>query len=341
MQIGMIGLGRMGMSLVGRLLGDGHTCVVHDRSAQAVQRAVALGATGALALQQFVERLQPPRAVWLMLPAAAVDAVLMQLMPLLQPGDLVVDGGNSRFQDDLRRATLLQPLGISLLDVGTSGGVAGQTRGFCLMVGGEPASVKRMEPVFDSLAPGVHAAAPTPGRPAGAGTAERGWLHCGRHGAGHFVKMVHNGIEYAVMAGLAEGLNLLHRANAGELQGVIDAETAPLLHADDYHYPFDVAEIAEVWRRGSVISSWLLDLTAAALAADPALTGYAGRIADSGEGRWTVQAAIDLAVPLPVISSALYGRFSSRGVDDFANRVQSAMRHDFGGHPEPPPSRMP
>ena len=332
MQIGMIGLGRMGASMVTRLVRGGHDCVVHDQAPEGMARLVALGAKGAATLQQFVDSLKAPRAVWLMVPAAAVDAVLEQLKPLLQPGDIVVDGGNSHYHDDLRRATALAASNIAHVDVGTSGGVAGLERGYCLMIGGGKEVVQHLAPVFSTLAPGAGTAAPTPGRRAGISSADQGWLHCGPHGAGHFVKMVHNGIEYGVMAAYAEGLNILHHANIGLLEHAIDAETTPLREPAHYQYEMDLPEIAEVWRRGSVIGSWLLDLTAAALAADPKLGGYEGRISDSGEGRWTVQAAIDEAVPAPVLSAALYARFGSRGDADFANRVQSAMRHEFGGH---------
>ena len=336
MQIGMVGLGRMGASMVTRLLGGKHDCVVHDQSPEGVARLVAMGATGAASLQQFVDALKTPRAVWLMVPAAAVDALLEQLTPLLQPGDIVIDGGNSHYHDDLRRAKALATSSIAHVDVGTSGGVAGLERGYCLMIGGDTAAVQHLTPVFATLAPGAGTATPTPGRRAGQSSADQGWLHCGPHGAGHFVKMVHNGIEYGVMAAYAEGLNILHHANVGLRDHAVDAETTPLREPGHYQYEMDLPEIAEVWRRGSVIGSWLLDLTAAALAADPGLTGYEGRVSDSGEGRWTVQAAIDEAVPAPVLSAALYARFGSRGDADFANRVQSAMRHDFGGHVEKP-----
>lgn len=333
MQIGMIGLGRMGASMATRLLRGGHQCVVHDHSPQAMQQLSPLGATPAVSLQQLVATLKTPRAVWLMVPAAAVDGVLEALTPLLAPGDTVIDGGNSYYHDDLRRAAALQPLGIHYVDVGTSGGVAGLERGYCLMVGGDEA-VQQLVPVLETLAPGAGDLLPTPGRVAGTGTAERGWLHCGPHGAGHFVKMVHNGIEYGIMAAYAEGLNILHHANMGLQSPVVDAETAPLRHPEHYQYTLDIPEITELWRRGSVIGSWLLDLTAQTLAADPQLDGFDGRVSDSGEGRWTVQAAIDAAVPVPVLSAALYARFASRGASDFANRLQSAMRHAFGGHGE-------
>lgn len=334
MQIGMIGLGRMGASMVTRLLRGGHDCVVHDQAPDGIAGLVALGATGAATLQQFVDALSAPRAVWLMVPAAAVDGLLDQLTPLLQPGDTVIDGGNSHYHDDLRRAAALAALQIAHVDVGTSGGVAGLERGYCLMIGGSTASVLHLAPLFATLAPGAGNAAPTPGRRAGHSSADQGWLHCGPHGAGHFVKMVHNGIEYGMMAAYAEGLNILHNADVGLRDHAVDAETTPLREPAHYRYEMDLPEIAEVWRRGSVIGSWLLDLTAAALAADPKLAGYEGRVSDSGEGRWTVQAALDEAVPAPVLSAALYSRFDSRGDADFANRVLSAMRHQFGGHVE-------
>ena len=338
MQIGMIGLGRMGASMTTRLLRGGHDCVVHDRNPQGVQPLEALGAKGTASLQALVTALARPRAIWLMVPAAAVDALLGELTPLLDEGDIVVDGGNSYYHDDLRRAGMLQASGIHHLDVGTSGGIAGLDRGYCLMIGGDAAAVLQLAPVFKTLAPGAGTLAPTPGRAAGAGSADQGWLHCGPHGAGHFVKMVHNGIEYGLMAAYAEGLNILRHANVGKAASVVDAETTPLRHPELYQYELDLPEIAELWRRGSVIGSWLLDLTAAALAADPALEGFQGRVSDSGEGRWTIQAAIDEAVPVPVLSAALYARFGSRGQADFANRVQSAMRHEFGGHVEKPAS---
>ena len=334
MQIGMIGLGRMGASMVTRLLRGKHVCVVHDQSAQAVQKLVEFGATGSSNLQDFVHKLAPPRAIWLMVPAAVVDGVLAELVPLLTSGDTVIDGGNSYYHDDLRRAPEIEVKGIHYLDVGTSGGVAGLERGYCLMVGGADAPVAQLAPVFETLAPGVGAMPATPGRAAGMGTADRGWLHCGPHGAGHFVKMVHNGIEYGMMAAYAEGLNILHHANVGKRSHEIDAETTPLRNPERYQYDLDLPEITELWRRGSVIGSWLLDLTAEALAADSKLSGFEGRVSDSGEGRWTVQAAIDAAVPTPVLSAALYARFASRNEGDFANRVQSAMRHEFGGHVE-------
>ena len=341
MQIGMIGLGRMGASMVTRLLRGEHGCVVHDQSPEGISRLVEMGATGAASLRQFVDALKTPRAVWLMVPAAAVDALLEQLTSMLKPGDIVIDGGNSHHHDDLRRAKNLAASNIAHVDVGTSGGVAGLERGYCLMIGGTKESVQHLAPVFATLAPGGGTAVPTPGRRTGSSSADQGWLHCGPHGAGHFVKMVHNGIEYGLMAAYAEGLNILHHANVGLQEHAVDAETTPLRVPAHYQYEMDLPEIAEVWRRGSVIGSWLLDLTAAALAADPGLTGYEGRVSDSGEGRWTVQAAIDEAVPAPVLSAALSARFSSRGDADFANRVQSAMRHEFGGHAEKPAPGLP
>lgn len=336
MQIGMIGLGRMGCSMSERLLRGGHHCVVHDHDPTAVSRLAALGATGAESLQQLVTALAPPRAVWLMVPAAVVDRLLAALVPLLDQGDIVIDGGNSHYCDDLRRAAALRAAAIHYVDVGTSGGIAGLDRGYCLMIGGEDAVVQHLAPVFVTLAPGAGSATPTPGRSPHGGTADQGYLHCGANGAGHFVKMVHNGIEYGIMAAYAEGLNILRNANIGKRAGSIDAETTPLRQPELYQYEMDLPEIAELWRRGSVIGSWLLDLTATALAADPALAGFQGRVSDSGEGRWTIQAAIDEAVPTPVLSAALYARFSSRGEADFGNRVLSAMRQQFGGHVEKP-----
>ena len=341
MQIGMIGLGRMGASMVTRLLRAKHDCVVHDQAPESMARLVALGATDSASLQEFVDRLAVPRSIWLMVPAAVVDTVLEKLTPLLSPGDIVIDGGNSYYHDDLRRAKALATLNLAYMDVGTSGGVAGLERGYCLMIGGTQESVQHLAPVFTTLAPGPGSVAPTPGRAPGRGSADQGWLHCGPHGAGHFVKMVHNGIEYGVMAAYAEGLNILHHANIGLQDHAIDAETTPLRVPEHYQYELDLPEIAEVWRRGSVIGSWLLDLTVEALVADPQLAGYEGRVSDSGEGRWTVQAAIDEAVPAPVLSAALYARFGSRGDADFANRVQSAMRHAFGGHVEKPTAPPP
>lgn len=335
MQIGMIGLGRMGANMIIRLLLGGHDCVVYDQAPEGMARLSALGATGTASLPQFVASLKAPRAVWLMVPAAAVDALLQQLIPLLQPGDTVIDGGNSYYQDDLRRAGVLAALNIAYVDIGTSGGVAGLDRGYCLMIGGDKTTVAQLAPLFVTLAPGEATTPATLERNhTGNRSAEQGWLHCGPHGAGHFVKMVHNGIEYGLMAAYAEGFNILHHANIGLQPLAIDAETTPLRQPENYQYAFDLAEISEVWRRGSVIGSWLLDLTSAALAANPALEGYEGHVSDSGEGRWTVQAAIDEGVPVPVLSAALYARFGSRGDADFANRLQSAMRHAFGGHCE-------
>jgi 6-phosphogluconate dehydrogenase len=338
MQIGMIGLGRMGASMTTRLLRGGHDCVIYGRHPEVVEGLVALGAHGSDSLQQLVATLTQPRVIWLMVPAAAVDELVSELLPHMAPGDILIDGGNSHYQDDLRRVAALQETGIEHVDVGTSGGVAGLERGYCLMIGGAEAIVQHLAPLFVTLAPGVGSAAATPGRHADAGTAEQGWLHCGPHGAGHFVKMVHNGIEYGLMAAYAEGLNILRNANIGKRSHAQDAETTPLRQPEWYQYDMNLPEITELWRRGSVVGSWLLDLTAGALVADPQLDSFAGRVSDSGEGRWTLQAAIDEAVPTPVLSAALYARFSSRGEADFANRVQSAMRHQFGGHVEVPAS---
>jgi 6-phosphogluconate dehydrogenase len=334
MQLGMIGLGRMGGNMVRRLMRAGHDCVVFDVSAEATATLAAEGATPAATLQAFVDALRPPRAVWLMLPAALVDAELQALADLLAPGDILVDGGNSHYHDDIRRAQALAGRGLHYVDVGTSGGIHGLDRGYCLMIGGDDAAVRRLDPIFAALAPGAGSIPRTPGRSGEDTTAERGYLHCGPPGAGHFVKMVHNGIEYGLMAAYAEGLNVLRHAHVGLASRRADAETTPLRHPEHYQYQFDLAEITEVWRRGSVVASWLLDLTAAALAADPTLDGFAGRVSDSGEGRWTVNAAIDEAVPTPVISAALYDRFSSRGQGTFAYQVLSALRHQFGGHRE-------
>jgi 6-phosphogluconate dehydrogenase len=334
MQIGMIGLGRMGGDMVRRLLKEGLDCVVYDRNAEAVATLVHEGASGAGSIEEFTSGLVKPRVVWLMVPAAATDATLTDIEPHLEPGDIVVDGGNSYYHDDLRRSQELAAHGIHYLDVGTSGGVWGRERGYCLMIGGEREAVERLEPVFAALAPGVDAAPRTPGNGKSGGTAERGYLHCGPSGAGHFVKMVHNGIEYGLMAAYAEGMNILRHANAGTEVRPADAETAPLRHPEQYRYDFNLADIAELWRRGSVVSSWLLDLTAQALHASPGLEDFQGRVSDSGEGRWTVAAAIDEGVPAPVLSAALYERFSSRGEADFADRLLSAMRYQFGGHRE-------
>jgi len=337
MQIGMIGLGRMGANMARRLLKAGHECRVHDLDPGAVARLRDEGAPGANSLRELVQALAPPRALWLMVPAAAVDHTLAQLLPLLSEGDTVIDGGNSHYRDDIRRAAQLSARGLHYLDVGTSGGVWGLENGYCLMIGGETSVAARLEPIFAALAPG--AGASKSGTSAGTTTgttATRGYLHCGASGAGHFVKMVHNGIEYGLMSAYAEGLNLLSHAHAGASDRVGDAETAPLAQPEDYRYDFDIAAIAELWRHGSVVRSWLLDLIADALSRDAALEGFAGRVSDSGEGRWTVQAGIDTSVPMPVLSAALFQRFASRGEDDFANRLLSAMRSEFGGHAETP-----
>lgn len=333
MQIGMIGLGRMGANMTRRLMRAGHDCVVYAAHPSSVERLVAEGARGATSLKQFVSMLTQPRAIWLMVPAGVVDQELATLATLIDAGDIVIDGGNSHYHDDIRRATGMRESGVHYVDVGTSGGIAGLDRGYCLMIGGDEAVVQHLTPLFATLAPGVGSAAPTRGR-SGGGSAEQGYLHCGPHGAGHFVKMVHNGIEYGIMAAYAEGMNILRNANIGSRTSTVDAETTPLRDPQLYQYDMDLSEIAELWRRGSVIGSWLLDLTAVALAADPSLEGFHGRVSDSGEGRWTIQAAIDEAVPVPVLSAALYSRFSSRGEADFANRVLSAMRKEFGGHAE-------
>jgi len=331
----MIGLGRMGANMVRRLLRDGHECVVYDHSPAAVQALAQDGAVGGDSLDQFVAQLKPPRAVWLMVPAAVVDQTLDDLAGRLQADDVVVDGGNSYYVDDLRRSAKLKQSGLEYLDVGTSGGIWGLERGYCLMIGGPDIAVARLDPIFKSLAPGSSAAVErTPGRSGQPRPAELGYLHCGPSGAGHFVKMVHNAIEYGLMAAYGEGLNILHHANVGKSDRTVDAETTPLRDPERYRYDFDLAQIAEVWRRGSVISSWLLDLTAAALLGDPRLDQFAGRVSDSGEGRWTVIAAVDEGAPAPVLSAALFERFSSRGEDLFADKLQSAMRQQFGGHAE-------
>jgi 6-phosphogluconate dehydrogenase len=334
MQIGMIGLGRMGANMVRRLLRHGHHPVVFDRTAALVDALAKEGAEGASSLEDLAARMRPPRAVWLMVPAGVVDATIEDLAPVLESGDTIVDGGNSYYVDDLARARRLSGRGLHYVDVGTSGGVFGLERGYCQMIGGEPEAVARLEPVFQALAPAPDSVPATPGRGSTAGTAARGYLHCGPSGAGHFVKMIHNGIEYGLMAAYAEGLNILRHANVGSAEQTHDAETTPLRNPEHYRYDFDLAEIAELWRRGSVVSSWLLDLTAQQLVQSPDLDGYAGRVSDSGEGRWTLKAAIDEAVPAPVLSTALYERFSSRGEADFANKVLSAMRAAFGGHAE-------
>jgi 6-phosphogluconate dehydrogenase len=332
----MIGLGRMGANMVRRLMRAGHECVVYDRSPDAVAALAAEGARGGASLGDFVARLTRPRAVWLMVPAGAVDATLAELAPALEAGDVVVDGGNSHYVDDIRRSRELAARGLDYLDVGTSGGVWGLERGYCLMIGGPAAAVRRLLPIWRALAAGAGAVPRTPGREQAGGTAEEGYLHCGDSGAGHFVKMVHNGIEYGVMAAYAEGFNILRHANVGSRGRVVDAETTPLRHPEHYRYELNLADIAEVWRRGSVVASWLLDLAAMALAEQPDLKGFSGRVADSGEGRWTIAAAIDESTPAPVLSAALYQRFSSRGEDDFAAKVLSAMRYKFGGHVERP-----
>jgi 6-phosphogluconate dehydrogenase len=339
MQIGMVGLGRMGANMTRRLIRGGHECVVFDRSEKAIDEIVADGAKGTVHLLDLTERLERPRAVWLMVPAGAVDETIATLATLLNKGDILIDGGNSYYIDDLRRAKELAGRGIHYVDVGTSGGVWGLERGYCMMIGGENEVVAHLDPVFRTLAPGAGDIPRTPGREKLAGTAELGYLHCGSNGAGHFVKMVHNGIEYGVMAAYAEGLGILRDANVGKRGGSIDAETTPLPHPEHYQYDLNLRDIAEVWRRGSVIASWLLDLTAASLAEDPSLAKFAGRVSDSGEGRWTIKAAIDEAVPAPVLTTALYERFSSRGEAEFADKLLSAMRFQFGGHLEKTPGK--
>ena len=336
MQLGMIGLGRMGASMAQRLMKNGHTCVVYDTRPEAVAALDADGAVGAASVEELVAKLTRPRAIWLMVPAAIVDTELEALVPHLQDGDIVIDGGNSFYRDDVRRAKSLHEAGMHYVDVGTSGGVAGGQRGYCLMIGGEKAIVEHLTPIFSSLAPGVGTVLRTPGRSGTNRPAEEGFLHCGPSGAGHFVKMVHNGIEYGMMAAYAEGLNILRKANVGLKKQASDAETTPLRDPEFYRYELNLPEITEVWRRGSVIGSWLLDLIAAALLKNPQLNGFDGRVSDSGEGRWTLQAAIDEAVPTPVLSAALYERFASRGEADFASQLLSAMRHAFGGHVEKP-----
>ncbi len=334
MQLGMIGLGRMGTNMVRRLLRAGHQCVAYDLQPEAVQALTKDGAVGTTSLEDFAKKLKLPRTVWMMVPAAVVDPTLKTLIPLLDRDDVVIDGGNSYYHDDIRRAAELKTKGIHYVDVGTSGGVWGAERGYCLMIGGDETIVRRIDPIFATLAPNIETAPRTPGREKLGGTAEHGYLHCGPSGAGHFVKMVHNGIEYGIMASYAEGLNILRHANAGKQQRTVDAETTPLRNPEYYPYDLNLAEIAEVWRRGSVIASWLLDLAAMALLDSPDLTKFAGRVSDSGEGRWTIAAALDEAVPVPVLSAALYARFSSRGQDDFADKLLSALRYQFGGHKE-------
>src|SRR5512133_721626 len=334
MQIGMIGLGRMGANMARRLIRGGHECVVYDRSQKAMDELAADGAKSTAHIMDLVERLERPRAVWLMVPAGVVDETIASLAPILSDGDVLIDGGNSYYIDDIRRAKELASKGIHYVDVGTSGGVWGLERGYCMMIGGENDTVARLDPVFRTLAPGGGDIPRTPGREKLGGTAELGYLHCGNNGAGHFVKMVHNGIEYGIMAAYAEGLGILRDANVGKQTGTIDAETAPLPHPEHYQYDLDLRDIAELWRRGSVIASWLLDLTAISLVEDPALTKFAGRVSDSGEGRWTIKAAIDEGVPAPVLSAALYQRFTSRGEADYQDKLLSAMRFQFGGHLE-------
>jgi 6-phosphogluconate dehydrogenase len=334
MQLGMIGLGRMGANMVRRLQKNGHTCVVYDRSAESVKQLAGEGATGATSIDEFVKKLQKPRAIWLMVPAGVVDASIKDLVPKLDSGDILIDGGNSYYIDDIRRAKELQAKGIHYVDVGTSGGVWGLERGYCQMIGGENDVVKHLDPIFKTLAPGRGEIARTPGREKAAGTAEDGYLHCGPNGAGHFVKMVHNGIEYGLMAAYAEGFNILKHANVGKQRRETDAETTPLREPDHYQYDFNLADVAEVWRRGSVVASWLLDLTAISFLEQPALERFSGRVSDSGEGRWTVLAAIESTTPAPVLTAALYQRFTSRGEDDFAGKILSAMRFQFGGHIE-------
>jgi len=334
MQLGMIGLGRMGANMVRRLLRAGHRCVVFNRTPSAVNELVQEKATGSTSLQDLVTKLEKPRAIWLMVPAASVDETIAGLLPYLESDDILIDGGNSYYVDDIRRAKELAPKRIHYVDVGTSGGVWGLERGYCMMIGGEKKLVQHLDPIFSTLAPGTGDVPRTPGREKLDGTAEQGYLHCGPNGAGHFVKMVHNGIEYGLMAAYAEGLGVLRSANVGKNQDAVDAETTPLRDPEHYQYELDLRDITEVWRRGSVIASWLLDLTAASLVKDPALSQFAGRVSDSGEGRWTIKAAIDEAVPVPVLSSALYQRFTSRGQADYQDRLLSAMRYGFGGHLE-------
>jgi len=334
MEMGMIGLGRMGTNMVRRLMRAGHTCVVYDIHPEAVGAIAKEGAVAAASLKELAEKLKAPRAIWMMVPAGVVDPTLEGLIPLLENDDVVIDGGNSYYHDDIRRAADLKAKGIHYVDVGTSGGVWGADRGYCLMIGGDAEVVKRVDPIFAALAPSINEAPRTPGREKVGGTAEHGYLHCGPSGAGHFVKMVHNGIEYGMMASYAEGLNILHHANAGKQKQAVDAETTPLRRPELYQYDLNLADIAEVWRRGSVIASWLLDLAAASLLDSPDLKKFAGRVSDSGEGRWTIAAAIDESVPAPVLSAALYARFSSRGEDEFSDKLLSALRFQFGGHEE-------
>jgi len=338
MQLGMIGLGRMGANIVRRLERGGHQCVVFDKSIAAMSDLAAEGATAAASFDEFVGKLTPPRAAWLMVPAAAVDGLVEELAGRMQSGDILIDGGNSYYIDDVRRAKALEPRGIAYVDVGTSGGVWGLERGYCQMIGGPRETVEHLDPIFKALAPGRGSLPRTPGREKAGGTAEDGYLYCGPSGAGHFVKMVHNGIEYGLMAAFAEGLNILKHANVGKREHAVDAETTPLREPGHYQYDFNLADITEVWRRGSVIASWLLDLTALALFEQPDLAKFSGRVSDSGEGRWTITAAIDESTPAPVLTAALYERFSSRGEADFANKLLSAMRYQFGGHVESKPA---
>ena len=334
MQLGMIGLGRMGANMVRRLMRGGHECVVFDMNPASVKQMSGEGATGAESLDELARKLKKPRAVWLMVPAAVVDSMLQELAPRLEPGDTVIDGGNSYYIDDIRRAKELREKKLSYVDVGTSGGVWGLERGYCQMIGGDREVVQRLDPIFKTLAPGRGTLPRTPGREKAGGTAEEGYLHCGPNGSGHFVKMVHNGIEYGLMAAYAEGLNILKHANVGKRGRAVDAETTPLRNPEHYQYDFNLPDVAEVWRRGSVIASWLLDLTALALLEEPDLSGFSGRVSDSGEGRWTIMAAIEESAPAPVLSTALYERFTSRGEADFADKLLSAMRYQFGGHLE-------
>jgi 6-phosphogluconate dehydrogenase len=334
MQLGMIGLGRMGANMVRRLIRGGHQCVVFNRAQKAISELVAENAVGSSSLQDLVAKLQKPRAIWLMIPAAAVDSTISELLPSLQAGDILIDGGNSYYVDDIRRAKELAAKKIHYVDVGTSGGVWGLERGYCMMIGGEKDVVKHLDPLFACLAPGIGSIPRTPGREKVAGTSEQGYLHCGPNGGGHFVKMVHNGIEYGIMAAYAEGLGIIRAANIGKQQHAVDAETTPLRDPEHYQYDFDLKDVAEVWRRGSVIASWLLDLTAISLLDDATLAKFAGRVSDSGEGRWTIKAAIDEAQPAHVLTAALYERFSSRGEAEFADKLLSAMRYQFGGHME-------
>jgi 6-phosphogluconate dehydrogenase len=334
MQLGMIGLGRMGANLVRRLMRDGHSCVVYDRSADAVKSLAGEGAAGAASLEDFVAKLEKPRAVWIMVPAGAVQSTIDSLKPLLEPGDILIDGGNSYYRDDIDRAKDLLVNNLHYVDVGTSGGVYGLERGFCLMIGGETEPVEHLDPLFKTIAPGVGTAEPTPSRTKKDGTAQDGYLHCGPNGAGHFVKMVHNGIEYGMMAAIAEGLNIIKHADAGKHTEEIDAETTPLRDPQYYQYTIDTGEVAEVWRRGSVVGSWLIDLTADALAKSPDLDDFTGRVSDSGEGRWTVAAAVDTGVPAPIITDSLYDRFESRRNGEFGDKILSALRSEFGGHQE-------